>query len=173
VIGAGAIADVHAQAITGLPEVAELRLVVSRSDASARRLADRRGARGYTTDFDAVLADPDVDAVSIATPTGTHAGLAVPALEAGKHVMIEKPLDVSLEAADRIVAAEEASGRKVGVVSQHRFDSATERVTAAIGRGELGRLTSGVAYCAWCGRSPTTTPDPGAGPGRWTAAGPS
>ena len=63
--------------------------------------------------------------------------------------MIEKPIDVSLAAADRIIAAEAASGKKVAVVSQHRFDRASERVTAAIQAGELGRLTSGIASCAW------------------------
>jgi UDP-N-acetyl-2-amino-2-deoxyglucuronate dehydrogenase len=148
-IGAGAIADIHARAITSLLELAELRVVVSTRDATAHRMAEAHGARGYTTDFDAVLADPDIDAVSIATPTGTHADLAVPALEASKHVMIEKPIDISLGAADRIIAAERASGRTVGVVSQHRFDRASERVMAAIRSGDLGRLTSGVASCAW------------------------
>jgi UDP-N-acetyl-2-amino-2-deoxyglucuronate dehydrogenase len=149
VIGAGVIGDVHARAIASLADRAELTLVAGRRDAPARRLAEARGARRYTTDFDAVLADPDIDALSICTPTGTHARLAVPALEAGKHVMIEKPVDVSLDAADRIIAAETASGKKVGVVSQHRFDPGTERVAAAIHNGDLGRLTSGVASCAW------------------------
>jgi UDP-N-acetyl-2-amino-2-deoxyglucuronate dehydrogenase len=63
--------------------------------------------------------------------------------------MVEKPIDVSLEAADRILAAERASGTKVAVVSQHRFDPSTEQVTAAIQAGDLGRLTSGIASTAW------------------------
>jgi predicted dehydrogenase len=169
IVGAGVIADVHAQAIAGLPERAELSLVVSRREATARALAQARGARGHTTDFDAVLADPDIDALSISTPTATHAELAVAALEAGKHVMIEKPIDVSLEAADRIIAAEAASGRKVGVVSQHRFDRATERVLAAIRGGELGRLTSGVASCAWW--RPQSYYDSGRWRGTWAMDG--
>ena len=168
-IGAGMIADVHAQAIAGLPERAELSLVVSTRDATARRLAESRGASGYTTDFDAVLADPDIDALSISTPTGTHAELAVPALNAGKHVMVEKPIDVSLEAADRIIAAETAGGKKVGVVSQHRFDRATERVLAAIRSGDLGRLTSGVAYCPWW--RPQSYYDSGRWRGTWAMDG--
>jgi UDP-N-acetyl-2-amino-2-deoxyglucuronate dehydrogenase len=149
VVGAGAIGDVHARAIRSLPEVAELRLVVSTREATARRLAEAQGATGWSTDYQAVLADPEVDAVSICTPSGTHADLAVAALRAGKHVMVEKPIDISLEAADRIIAAERASGAKVAVVSQHRFDPSTERVVAAIQAGELGRLTSGVAATAW------------------------
>jgi UDP-N-acetyl-2-amino-2-deoxyglucuronate dehydrogenase len=63
--------------------------------------------------------------------------------------MIEKPIDVTLEAADRIIAAERASGKKVAVVSQHRFDPTTEKVMAAIQAGDLGRLTSGIASTAW------------------------
>jgi len=149
IIGAGVIGDVHAQAIRSLPDVAALSLIVSTREASARRLAEARGAGGYSTDLDAVFADPDIDAVSICTPSGLHADQAVAALEAGKHVMIEKPIDVSLDAADRIIAAERASGAKVAVVSQHRFDPATEQVMAAIQAGDLGRLTSGIASAAW------------------------
>jgi UDP-N-acetyl-2-amino-2-deoxyglucuronate dehydrogenase len=149
IIGAGVIGDVHAQAIRSLPDVAALSLIVSTREASARRLAEARGAGGYSTDLDAVFADPDIDAVSICTPSGLHADQAVAALEAGKHVMIEKPIDVSLDAADRIIAAERASGAKVAVVSQHRFDPATEQVVAAIQAGDLGRLTSGIASTAW------------------------
>ena len=149
IIGAGVIGDVHAQAIRSLPDVAALSLIVSTREASARRLAEARGAGGYSTDLDAVFADPDIDAVSICTPSGLHADQAVAALTAGKHVMIEKPIDVTLEAADRIIAAERASGAKVAVVSQHRFDPATEQVMAAIQAGDLGRLTSGIASTAW------------------------
>jgi hypothetical protein len=93
VVGAGAIGDVHARAIRSLPDAAALSLIVSTREASAHRLAEARGAGGYSTDLDAVLADPDIDAVSICTPTGLHADQAVAALEAGKHVMIEKPID--------------------------------------------------------------------------------
>ena len=149
IIGAGVIGDVHAQAIRSLPDVAALSLIVSTREVSARRLAEARGAGGYSTDLDAVFADADIDAVSICTPSGLHADQAVAALEAGKHVMIEKPIDVSLDAADRIIAAERASGAKVAVVSQHRFDPATEQVMAAIQAGDLGRLTSGIASTAW------------------------
>jgi predicted dehydrogenase len=149
VVGAGVIGEVHARAVRSLPDVAELRLVVSTREATARRLAEAQGATGWSADYQAVLADPEVDAVSICTPSGSHADLAVAALQAGKHVMVEKPIDVSLDAADRIIAAERASGAKVAVVSQHRFDPATEQVVGAIQAGDLGRLTSGIASTAW------------------------
>lgn len=83
VIGAGVIGDVHAQAIGKLADVATLSLVVSTREATARRLAEARRAGGYSTELDTVLADPDIDAVSICTPTGSHAELAMAALHAG------------------------------------------------------------------------------------------
>ncbi|HEU0042674.1 MAG TPA: Gfo/Idh/MocA family oxidoreductase [Jiangellaceae bacterium] len=152
-VGAGTIGQVHAQAIQGLPDVAELRLVVSRRAEPATALAAAHGAE-WSTDVDGLWADPDVDAVTICTPTGTHAELAVAALESGKHVMIEKPIELSLAAADRIIAAERASGKKVAVISQHRFDRSFERVAAAVAAGNFGRLTSASASCAlWRGQS--------------------
>ena len=73
----------------------------------------------------------------------------MPALEAGRHVLVEKPLDVSLAAADRIIDAERRTGNVVAVVSQHRFDRSSEKLAAAARDGVLGRLTSATASCAW------------------------
>jgi predicted dehydrogenase len=70
-------------------------------------------------------------------------------LNAGKHVVVEKPIDVSLEAADRIVAAEKTSGKIVAVISQHRFDKSTEKVTQAVRDGNLGSITSAIVSHAW------------------------
>jgi UDP-N-acetyl-2-amino-2-deoxyglucuronate dehydrogenase len=171
VVGAGLIGDVHAQAIRRLPDLAVLSLVVSRRAATARRLAEGRGARGYSTDYEAVLADHDIDAVSICTPTGSHAELAVAALRAGKHVMIEKPIEVSLGAADRIIAAERASGKTVAVVSQHRFDRSAERSSRPSGRATSGVWSPGPRPLPGGGGNRITTQDGGGGPGRVTVAG--
>jgi len=78
-----------------------------------------------------------------------HAEDAISALEAGKDAAIEKPVDVTLKAADRLLEVQRATGRKVAVVSQHRFDPATRAVRDAISRGEFGRLTSGSAEVRW------------------------
>jgi UDP-N-acetyl-2-amino-2-deoxyglucuronate dehydrogenase len=150
VVGSGVIAGVIAAALADV-EDAELRVVVGRSADSARRLADQHGAR-WTDDIAGWLRTPvaaSVDVVVVATPSGTHAGLVITALEAGKHVLVEKPIEVSLEAADRIIDAERRTGNIVAVVSQHRFDAATERVVEAVRSGGLGRLTSAIASCAW------------------------
>jgi predicted dehydrogenase len=150
VIGAGMIAAVHADALTvlGAGCGAELRVIADVVAAQAAELAGKYGAE-HTADVNSALTRPDIDAVVIATPSGAHAELAIAALRAGKHVLIEKPLDVTLDAADAVIAAEQASGRTVAVVSQHRFDRSTEKVTSAVNAGQLGALTSANASCAW------------------------
>ena len=148
-VGAGTIGRVHAAALAGLADVAELVAVVDTDPAKAQELAGRHGAPTATTDLAAVLRRDDVDAVAICTPSGLHADGAVAALEAGKHVVVEKPLDTTLAAADRVIAAERRAGRTVAVISQHRFDPSTERVVRAVRDGHLGAITSAIASHAW------------------------
>jgi predicted dehydrogenase len=143
------IGNVHAEALTALADVAELAVIVDIDPAKAEQLAARYGAGGYASDLAEVLGRHDIDAVSICTPSGLHAEGAVAALDAGKHVVLEKPLDVSLAAADRIIDAEKRSGRTVAVISQHRFDKSTEKVLAAVQAGNLGTITSAIASHAW------------------------
>jgi len=78
-----------------------------------------------------------------------HAENAITVLEACKDVFIEKPVDVTLEAADRLLEVQRATGRKVAVVSQHRFDAATRAVHEAVTNGEFGRKISGTAEVRW------------------------
>ncbi|HEY0812909.1 MAG TPA: Gfo/Idh/MocA family oxidoreductase [Pseudonocardia sp.] len=148
VVGAGVIGKVHAKALSELPELAELVTVVDVDAARAAALADQYGVAA-ATDLDAVLQREDVDAVCVCTPSGLHADGAVAALEAGKHVVVEKPLDVSLAAADRVIDAEKRSGKTVAVISQHRFDKSTEKLLKAVRDGHLGTITSAIASHAW------------------------
>jgi len=148
-VGAGMIGGVHAKALSELPDVAELVAVVDSDAAKAQALAGRYGTAAATADLDAVLRRDDIDAVSICTPSGLHADGAVAALDAGKHVVVEKPLDITLLAADRIIDAEKRSGKTVTVISQHRFDASSEKVLQAVRDGHLGTITSAVASHAW------------------------
>ena len=102
----------------------------------------------FTSLTDALQA-VDIDVVSVCTPTGRHGEVAIEALEAGKHVIIEKPAETTVAKTDEIIAAQRRAGTQVAVISQHRFDPATEVAVAAIGNGELGRLTSGIASIDW------------------------
>jgi UDP-N-acetyl-2-amino-2-deoxyglucuronate dehydrogenase len=95
------------------------------------------------------LAALDIDIVVVCTPTGRHGEVAIEALEAGKHVIIEKPAETTVAKTDQIIEAQRKAGKLVAVISQHRFDQSTEIALAAIEKGELGRLTTGIASIDW------------------------
>ena len=145
ILGCGVIGPHHARAIAGL-DSAELVAVADVVPELAEKLAAEHGCSWFT-DLEDMLAE--VDAVCVCTPSGLHAENAIAALEAGKDVVIEKPVDVTLQAADRLLEVQRAVGRKVAVISQHRFDEATLAVRDAVSNGEFGRLTSGSAEVRW------------------------
>ncbi|WP_163276058.1 Gfo/Idh/MocA family protein [Cellulomonas iranensis] len=141
IVGCGNVARTHARALAGLAArggatAARLVACVDVVGSRARTLADEHGAQARS--WGDVLADPAVEAVSVCTPSGGHAALAVQALAAGKHVVVEKPVDVTLAAARDLAAAARRSGRTVAVVSQHRFDDATAHVEHLVATGALG-----------------------------------
>ena len=148
IVGAGVIGTQHGLVLSQLADRAELVAVVDLQRDRAEKLAAERGGQVFTSLTDA-LAGEDVDVVAVCTPTGAHGEVAVEALEAGKHVIIEKPAEVTLDKTDRIIEAQRRAGTLVTVISQHRFDPSTEIVVAAIQAGELGRLTSGIASIDW------------------------
>jgi UDP-N-acetyl-2-amino-2-deoxyglucuronate dehydrogenase len=147
ILGCGVIGPHHAKAIAGL-QSAELVAVADVVPELAEELADEHGCSHYAS-LEEMLSGVDLDAVCVCTPSGIHAEGAITALEAGKDVIIEKPVEVTLKAADRLIEVQRTTGRKVAVVSQHRFDTVTRAVREAIARGEFGRLTSGSADVRW------------------------
>lgn len=148
VIGCGVIGSVHAESIASLAPRATLALAVDEIPDRARDLAAEYGA-GWTASVTDAFERADIDAVAVCTPSGRHADLAIAALDAGKHVVVEKPLDVSVKASLRVAEAERRSGRTVSVISQHRYDTASRVVEQAVREGRFGRLTSGVASIGW------------------------
>ncbi len=148
VIGAGMIGQTHARALTEL-DTADLVVIADLDEGKAAATAQQWSVPEFTVDVEELLRRHDIDAVTICTPSGVHADLAVAALQAGKHVVIEKPVDVTLEAADRIISAERESGKTVAVISQHRFDRSTEKLARSVRDGNLGRITSAIASHAW------------------------
>ena len=147
ILGCGVIGSHHAKAIAGLQST-ELVAVADVVPELAEELADEHRCSHYAS-LEEMLSGVDLDAVCVCTPSGMHADGAVTALEAGKHVVIEKPVDVTLEAVDRLIEVQRATGGRVAVVSQHRFDAAAQAVHEALARGEFGRLTSGSADVRW------------------------
>jgi UDP-N-acetyl-2-amino-2-deoxyglucuronate dehydrogenase len=147
-VGAGVIGTIHGAVISELTDSIDLVAVVDLHPERAEKLAAEHGATAFTSLTDALQA-VDVDVVAVCTPTGRHGEVALEALEAGKHVIIEKPAETTVAKTDEIIAAQRRAGTQVAVISQHRFDPATEVALAAIGNGELGRLTSGIASIDW------------------------
>jgi UDP-N-acetyl-2-amino-2-deoxyglucuronate dehydrogenase len=139
IMGAGMISGAHAAAI-GSHDRAELVVVCSRDHARAAVVAESYGKGCVpTTDWEGgVLGRADVDAVVICTASGDHAAFGIQAAEAGKHVLVEKPIDIALEKADALIAAAERHGVLLGVVFQLRFLDACAEAKAAIERGDLG-----------------------------------
>ena len=142
-VGAGMAARYHAQAIAATPGA---RLVaVCRGDAA--RSGEAAAALGAPCEpgLEALLARADVDAVSLCTPSGLHAQQAVAAARAGKHVLVEKPLALTLAEADAMIRACREADVRLGVVFQRRAEPRFRRLHAAIRAGELGKLVLGVA----------------------------
>ena len=147
-VGAGVIGKHHGLVMSQLADRLELVAVADVVKERAEELAAARGGRPYGSLSEALAAE-DVDVVVVCTPTGRHGEVAVEALDAGKHVIVEKPAEITVARTDEIIRARERAGTLVTVISQHRFDPATETTLTAIARGELGRLTSGIASIDW------------------------
>ena len=101
------------------------------------------------TDFNEVLANPDIDIVSVALPSGLHAEYTVRALEAGKHVLCEKPIDITVEKALKIEEARVRTGKKVGVIFQMRTNACMIPFKKAVDEGRLGRLVLATFSLKW------------------------
>jgi UDP-N-acetyl-2-amino-2-deoxyglucuronate dehydrogenase len=147
-VGAGVIGRHHGLVISQLSDRLELVAVADLEITRAEELAAERGGRPYASLSDALAAE-EIDIVVVCTPTGRHGEVAIEALAAGKHVVVEKPAEITVERTDQIIEARRKAGTLVTVISQHRFDPATETTLAAVRRGELGRLTSGIAAIDW------------------------
>jgi UDP-N-acetyl-2-amino-2-deoxyglucuronate dehydrogenase len=147
IIGAGVIADLHAEAITGL-DGARLVAVTDVIGPQAVNLGRRYGC-AVEASAAALLARDDIEVVSVCVPSGLHAEIGGQAAAAGKHLVIEKPMDVSLAAAGRLIAAADAAGVLLTVISQHRFDPGLIELRRLLDAGALGRLVLGEARTKW------------------------
>ena len=119
IVGIGTIADIHAQALQESKNSA-LHSVFSRSEDNARSLGEKHDV-GWHTDWDRFISDPELDAVSVCTPSGNHLDYGERAARAGKHVIIEKPIEVTIDRAKRLVQGCEENGVALAVIYQSRF----------------------------------------------------
>ncbi|AGA79336.1 putative dehydrogenase [Echinicola vietnamensis DSM 17526] len=147
IIGTGAIAQKHASAINELKST-ELVAVCSSSPERAKRAEDQFQVKGYDN-LEEFMAHPELEVVCICTASGQHMEPAVKAAEAGKHVLVEKPIEVSLERANTMIRVCKAHGVKLGVIFQNRFNEGYLLLKSAVMNGQLGQLLMGNAYVKW------------------------
>ena len=146
-VGCGVIAPCHARCISEL-EDARLAAVCDIVGAKAQKLAETYPADIYI-DYHELVHREDIDIVNVLTPSGLHAEVGIAAAKAGKHVIVEKPMDVSLAKADALIEACHQAGVKLCCISQHRFDFAIQDLKQAIASGKLGRLNYCGSYTQW------------------------
>ena len=146
-VGAGLIADFHARAI-GEIEGARVTALADVDEARGTAMAERYDATFYKS-FEELATDAKVDIVNVCTPSGLHAKPAIAAISAGKHVLVEKPLEVTLQRCDSIIEKAQEAGVTVGVIFPSRFSDAMIEVKRAIDGGRLGRVTLADAYVKW------------------------
>ncbi len=139
IVGTGMIAGYHAQAIAQTPG-ARLAGLVSRSPEKGRAFAAKHRIPLVTSTVEALVARPDVHVVTVTTPSGAHLEPALAAICAGKHVIVEKPLEITPERADQIIAAADKANVRLAVIFQGRFGSGAQTVKAALDAGRFGRL---------------------------------
>jgi len=147
IIGCGMISEFQAKAIGALPDARVVGFFDTVAEMARTRAAEF-GGRAYPT-LEELFADRSVDAVSICTPSGLHMEPAVQAARAGKHLMVEKPIEVTLERVDAIIGACREAGVTLGAIFPRRFQDSSRVVKDAIERGRFGRIVLADVYIKW------------------------
>jgi len=146
IIGVGAIAKMHAAALR-LTDNAELFIVYDKIPERAAAFAQQFNCR-MVSSFEAFLAS-EVEAVTIATPSGLHADVAIPAARAGKHILCEKPLEITVSKTNDLVRACESSNVRLSAVFQSRFSQSVQTIKQAVDAGRFGEPVLATASVRW------------------------
>ncbi|MCI8512603.1 MAG: Gfo/Idh/MocA family oxidoreductase [Lachnospiraceae bacterium] len=151
IIGAGAIAGVQAEAFRSFPELCQVCAVCDLYVEKARELIKNKNlsqAKAYKTMEEAIRAE-GIDLVSVCLPPSAHAKTAIEAMEAGCHVLVEKPMANSLEECDQMLAASKRSGKLLSIVCQNRFKTPMQRIHQMLRDGVGGRVLHAVVNSLW------------------------
>jgi predicted dehydrogenase len=148
IVGCGMIAAFHARAIQDLRGASVVALFTSRPE-NAAKIAELVGGCAVYTDYDRFLKHPGLEIVNICTPSGAHLEPAIAAAAAGKHVVVEKPLEITLARCDRLIAECRRRGVKLCTIFPSRFSPANLVLKEAIDEGRFGTLTLGDSYVKW------------------------
>jgi len=147
IVGAGLIAEFHARAIADIPN-AKLVACCDTVAAKANKLAEKYSCQPFES-YEDMFNSADIDIATIATPSGLHMEPAVAAAKAGKHIICEKPLEVTLKRVDAIINAHKKAGTMLGGVFQNRFTDAQIVLREAVNSGRFGVITYAGVYVPW------------------------
>jgi predicted dehydrogenase len=148
IIGLGSAALPHARSLLDLSVQVEVIWAATRSQSRADAFA-AQFPFPVTTDIDLAINDPRVGAVLILTPAAAHLEVAERCLAAGRHVLVEKPLELTVARGERLVAAAQMAGRQLGVMLQHRFRPGSLRLRALLESGQLGAVQAASMTVPW------------------------
>ena len=151
--GCGWIQDFHARGV--LEHGDEIVAVANHREETARAFAERHGIPRVTTDWEALAADPDVEAAVVSTPNALHAPQSVALLRNGKHVMVEKPMATSVAGCDEMIAASREGDAFLMVAHCWRFRDEVRAMRARIATGELGEIVKTHGYGVHAGWGPS------------------
>lgn len=144
IIGCGMISNWHAGAIAQI-EGAVLKGVTDINENSRKAFAEKFSTKPFES-VEKLLQCDEIDVIAVCTPSGLHAPLAIQCANAGKHIIIEKPMALNLEEADKMIEACERNNVKMAVISQLRFSKAVRQLKSAVKEGLLGRVVMGDVY---------------------------
>ncbi len=147
IVGVGNIADIHAQALIESSN-AELVSVYSRNENNAHNFGNKYNI-SWHTDWNDFISDKDLDVVSICTPNGTHLDYGKKAADAKKHVIVEKPIEVTIKRAQQLIDVCEENDVKLAVIYQSRFIENISDLKKQLDKDALGNLFMGDAYIKW------------------------
>jgi len=147
IVGAGNIADFHAKAVQSL-ENANLTGICGTNPDKVKILAAKYSCKVFSETKE-MLQSPDVDIIIIATPSGAHIEPAIEAAKYGKHVLCEKPLEISLERIDAMIKAHESHGTRLGGIFNYRFNDAVRVLKNTVESGRFGTITNASVFVPW------------------------
>jgi len=148
VIGAGMAAKPHALALNALRDRIEVRGVWRRDAAALGEFCNTYGFPAAPS-LDALLADPELDAILVLTPPNARQAIVEAAAKAGKHVLMEKPVERTTSGAEAIVATCEKAGVTLGIIFQHRFRAASKALAEKVASGDMGALHAAHLVVPW------------------------
>ena len=147
IIGCGVIFRHHADAIKSI-EGARLAAVADIITEKAAKMAEEYGC-DYYTDYNELLKRQDIQIVCICTPSGTHSEIGIASARAGKHVITEKPIDITLDSTDRLISSCREAGVKLSCIFQWRYTEDIAKLKKAVEAGKLGQLNFGASHTKW------------------------